>query len=61
MMGRTFDLAYLMLMTALLIFLLGDVYISFEEAAWRDRCRDAGGIPTSHVVCINPGAVIEVN
>ena len=60
-MSRAFDIAYIALMTALLFFLLADVYVSFEEAAWRDRCRDAGGIPASHVVCVNPGAVIEVD
>lgn len=60
-MSRTFDLAYIVLMAALLIFMLGDVYISFEESAWRSRCKDAGGIAASHFVCVNPGAVIEVD
>ena len=60
-MSRAFDLAYIMLMTALLIFMLGDVYISFEESAWRSRCKDAGGFPAGHFVCVNPGAVIEVD
>jgi hypothetical protein len=60
-MSRTFDLAYILLMTALLIFLVGDAYVGYEEHAWRQRCKDAGGISASHFVCVNPGAVIEVD
>ena len=60
-MSRMFDVAYILLMGALFVFLLADAYVSFEESAWKHRCRDAGGIPTSHCVCVNPGAVIEVD
>ena len=60
-MSRAFDIAYLLLMTALLLTLLTDVYVSFEESAWRNRCKDAGGFPAGHRVCVNPGAVIEVD
>ena len=60
MMNRTLDLASFFLMTALLIFMIGNVYIAVEDAAWRDRCKDAGGFPASGV-CFNPGAVIEVD
>jgi hypothetical protein len=60
-MSRAFDIAYLLLMTALLFSLVADVYVGFKEASWRERCRDAGGVPTSHFVCVNPGAVIEVD
>lgn len=61
MMNKTFDLAYIILITALLIFLIGDVYIEYEEHVWRQKCKDAGGISVSHFVCVNPGAVIEVD
>ena len=60
-MSRAFDLAYIVLMTMMLFSLSMIAYDTFDQSAWRGRCRDAGGIPASHSVCVNPGAVIEVN
>ena len=59
-MNKAFDVAYMVFMVLLLVFLSLEAYVGIEEALWRQRCKDAGGVPASHVVCINPGAVIEV-
>ena len=60
MMSKLFDVLYLFVMSALLLTLLGQAYVTFEESKWRDKCKDAGGYPAGHFVCVNPGAVIEV-
>ena len=59
-MNRTIDLLYILLMTAMFFCIAIIAYDGFEQSMWKDRCKDAGGIPASHSVCVNPGAVIEV-
>ena len=61
MMSRTFDILYTILMTLLVVCLLIQAYDGFEQSAWRGRCKDAGGFPAGRSVCVNPGAVIEVD
>lgn len=44
---------------ALLFVLIGsDIY---KTTTSMDKCKDAGGVYVKTTVCINPGAVIEVN
>lgn len=60
-MIRTIESLYLILMTTLFLCLIVIAYDAFQQSAWKDRCKIAGGIPASHYVCVNPGAVIEVD
>ena len=60
-MSRTFDIAYIVLLSLMLFMLTLSAYDGFEEVAWKHRCKDAGGFPAGHHVCVNPGAVIEVD
>lgn len=61
MMIKAFEVVYMLLILFILLIVLFDIHTNFQEALWRQRCKDAGGVPTSRVVCINPGAVIEVD
>ena len=60
-MSRAFDIAYIVLLSLMLFMLSLSAYDSFEEVSWKYRCKDAGGVPAGHHVCVNPGAVIEVD
>lgn len=60
-MKKTFDIVNIVIMTSLFMFLALNVWIGYEESAWKQRCKDAGGVPAKFMVCINPGAVIEVD
>ena len=60
-MSRAFDIAYIVLLSLMLFMLSLSAYDGFEEVAWKHRCKDAGGFPAGHNVCVNPGAVIEVD
>lgn len=59
-MNKTYEIINLVFLMILFMFLCIVAYDGFEQSTWRDRCKDAGGIPASHMVCVNPGAVIEV-
>lgn len=61
MMSRTFDGLYMIMMFIMLVCLSLVAYDGFDQAAWRDRCKSAGGVPATHSVCVNPAAVIEVD
>jgi hypothetical protein len=58
---RTLQILDLVFYVVLFMFLSFISWNSFQEASWKDRCRDAGGVPTSNFVCVNPGSVIEVD
>ena len=57
---KTFKIVELVFLIVLLMYMVLVTYVGFTEAQWKERCRDAGGIPASSV-CINPGSVIEVD
>ena len=59
-MNRTLKIIDLVFLIVLLMYMTLVIYVGFENAQWKERCRDAGGIPASSV-CVNPGAVIEVD
>lgn len=61
-MSRAFEL-FNIAFTLLIIVLLSLVALGgIEDSNWKKMCRDAGGIPAAkEKICINPGAVIEVN
>jgi hypothetical protein len=60
-MSRAFDIVQLVITIIALMFLSLIAWSGYEEVAWQDRCKDAGGIPAKHMVCVNPAAVIEVD
>lgn len=60
-MSKAYDIISLVFLTILFMLLCVIAYSSFVEDQWKDRCKDAGGIPASHMVCVNPGAIIEVD
>lgn len=60
-MKKTFDIVQFSILVISLMFLSLIAWSGFVEASWTDRCKDAGGVPTKHFVCVNPGAIIEVD
>lgn len=57
---KSFKIIELVFLIVLLMYMTLVTYVGFTQAEFKERCRDAGGIPTSDV-CINPGSIIEVN
>ena len=57
---KTVKIIEIVFLVLLFMYLSLVTYFGFQVASWKERCKDAGGIPASSV-CINPGAVIEVN
>ena len=60
-MSRAFDVIYVGYLFVMIVFLFLIAWGEFSESSWKDKCKDAGGFPASHYVCVNPAAVIEVN
>ena len=60
-MKGAFDIVQLVITIFALMFLSLIAWSGYEESAWSDRCKDTGGVPTKHFVCVNPAAVIEVD
>jgi len=57
---KTAKIIEIVFLVLLFMYLSLVTYFGFQVASWKERCKDAGGIPASGV-CINPGAVIEVD
>ena len=57
---KTAKIVEIVLLVLAFMYLSLVAYFGFQVVSWKERCRDAGGIPASGV-CINPGTVIEVD
>jgi hypothetical protein len=57
---RTVKIVEIVLLVVFFMYMSLVTYVGFQEASWKERCKNAGGFPAASV-CVNPGAVIEVN